>query len=270
MAITLTRDIVAIRFQYQKRSQTPWNFETIPFYIHYLRSFLQAHPGQAVWVKGAQVRREAILVFYAHLAERVKELMGKPLADLGSYRISWLNTDQIAEVIQETIALNRPTVGYLELPGQLKLGNHLPEEKPYPLPNPLHYGSYVIHHQGAWLRPDGTVRLASATWTHPNNPGFKDGPRDSYLQARALIPCRTCRQVPTERCPHCWDHYCQEHYQHGAQHPSGLPTREAQARVFRELLEQGKTLSQIAEETGYEPHEIREALQPEKEEVVAA
>lgn len=105
--------IKAIRFQYVKVSDTPWNFETMPFYTRYLRSFLYRNNGKATWVKGARVKREAYLIFYSELEDEIIRLMSQPLADLGSYKVTIVQ-DPI-KLLKECITENRIAIGELNI-----------------------------------------------------------------------------------------------------------------------------------------------------------
>ena len=96
----LSQQLVALRFQYRKQTETPHNWETMPFYVHYLRQFLAEHEGEAVWLKGNTGGEEAAyLIFDSELRETIISLMSKPLADLGFYEVTAVSPSEVAQFI---------------------------------------------------------------------------------------------------------------------------------------------------------------------------
>lgn len=81
--------IQAIRFQYSGRLERRGNWETMPFYLNHLRRFLIERDGQAVWLKGNTGGDEAAyLIFDSAIRDHVRDLLNKPLLELGVYEIA--------------------------------------------------------------------------------------------------------------------------------------------------------------------------------------
>jgi hypothetical protein len=82
-------EISAVRFQYRGQPDRRGNWENMPFYLRYLRQFLIDHDGEVVWLKGNTGGEEAAyLLFKTDLAEELKKLLSRPLAELGSYDLT--------------------------------------------------------------------------------------------------------------------------------------------------------------------------------------
>jgi len=111
-----------MRFRYKKRTSVPHNWETMPFYIHYLRKFLKDHDGEAVWLKGHTGNEEATyLVFNSDLREDIINLMAQPLAELGFYEVSVVSPNEVAPFL-----FSKDKVGSL-LVGGTEIGQSLDE-----------------------------------------------------------------------------------------------------------------------------------------------
>jgi len=81
--------IQAIRFQYQGQPDRRGNWETIPFYLKYLRGFLMEHDGNVIWLKGHTGGDEAAyLVFNNMVFGQVHRLVTQPLPELGVYTLT--------------------------------------------------------------------------------------------------------------------------------------------------------------------------------------
>ena len=100
---------MAIRFSYDGGPSR--GFDTVAFYQKYLRGFLAWHRGDAVWIKGGLVRREAYLIFNEKLKNTVACMLSDPKSGASGYAIAVLNPEKI---IQEALAENRECVGHLE------------------------------------------------------------------------------------------------------------------------------------------------------------
>ena len=125
---------MAIRFSYM-RDGDDRGFDTVAFYQKFLRGFLAWYRGDAVWIKGGLIRREAYLIFNERLKQTVARMLSDPKSGADGYAIAVLNPEKI---IQEALAEDRECVGYLEY-GDIVLGDEdslepmeVPVEKPKP------------------------------------------------------------------------------------------------------------------------------------------
>ncbi|MCJ7506113.1 hypothetical protein MUP05_06555 [Candidatus Bathyarchaeota archaeon] len=150
-------ELTAIKFTYRKQSMTPHNWETMPFYVRYLRGFLQEHDGDAVWLKGNTGGEEsAYLLFRSELREELIRLMAQPLADLGFYEVASVRPSEVAPFI-----FRKDRVGSL-LIEELEIGRSLDE---------------LTHkiREGFWYAPIGTVtgaiRLKAKSFTRKLHEG---------------------------------------------------------------------------------------------------
>jgi len=146
-----SQQVIALRFRYKKQSEDPHNWETMPFYIRYLRGFLQEHDGDAVWLKGNTGGEEsAYLLFRSELREELIRLMAQPLADLGFYEVASVRPSEVAPFI-----FRKDRVGSL-LIEELEIGRSLDE---------------LTHkiREGFWYAPIGTstgaIRLKAKRFT---------------------------------------------------------------------------------------------------------
>jgi len=80
-----TASLRCIRFQYQKGAVNPPAFETLPFYLVKIRSFLKRNLGHTAWFKGnSGGERAAWLVYDQTVTSQVVKLFDEPL-DAGGY-----------------------------------------------------------------------------------------------------------------------------------------------------------------------------------------
>ena len=134
----LSQQVIALRFRYKKQSEDPHNWETMPFYLRYLRQFLAEHEGEAVWLKGNTGREEAAyLIFNSELRETIINLMSKPLADLGFYEVTAVSPSEVAQFI-----FTKEKVGSLIL-NDIEIGQPLDQLT-------------IKMRQGFWYAPKGT------------------------------------------------------------------------------------------------------------------
>jgi hypothetical protein len=78
-----------IRFQYQKGAENTPPFETLPFYLVKIRSFLKRNLGRAAWFKGnAGGERAAWLIYEDQLAPEVARLLSEPLDAGGFFQVT--------------------------------------------------------------------------------------------------------------------------------------------------------------------------------------
>jgi len=134
----LSQQVIALRFRYKKQSEDPHNWETMPFYLRYLRQFLAEHEGEAVWLKGNTGREEAAyLIFNSELRETIINLMSKPLADLGFYEVTAVSPSEVAQFI-----FTKEKVGSLIL-NDIEIGQPLDQLT-------------IKLRQGFWHAPKGT------------------------------------------------------------------------------------------------------------------
>jgi len=148
---TSVKRLMAIRFSYM-RDGDDRGFDTVAFYQKYLRGFLAWHRGDAVWIKGGVVRREAYLIFNEKLKQTVARILSDPESGASGYAIAVLNPETI---IQEASTENRECVGYLEY-GDIWLGDEktleppeVKEEKPKPKCESCH--KTIENRAEAWL-----------------------------------------------------------------------------------------------------------------------
>ena len=98
--------LIAIHFRYVGDSRA----ETIQFYRFFIRGFLRWYRTEAVWVKGAKIRRKAYFVFSERLVERAKQMFKDELRHGGYFEAEHASA---IDVIREALDLMRDTHGYL-------------------------------------------------------------------------------------------------------------------------------------------------------------
>jgi len=140
MSLNEKHCLVAIQFQYVG-TETGYNFETLPFYLNRLRSFLEKHLGKVVWLKGALIEQPAYLLFLNELKPQVYEMLSRELEDGGSYKISPVKNP--VELLRKYYQQERVAIGYLKN-GDLELG--APSTLSAPLP--------INCQDGFWLNRD--------------------------------------------------------------------------------------------------------------------
>jgi hypothetical protein len=110
--------IAAIRFQFLSDEQG-WRFDSIPFYIKYIRNFLITHEGNVVWIKGNVVEREAYLMFKSSIEKDVVNLVKRSINDFTRVKITPMENPYT--LFDECLEKKRMFIGYLELEHQ-KIG----------------------------------------------------------------------------------------------------------------------------------------------------
>jgi len=110
--------IGAIRFQFLPDEQG-WRFDSIPFYTSCVKDFLLANEGDAVWVKGGIVKREAYLMFKSSIKEETIDLVKKSICSLTRIKITPMKDPY--RLFDECLRKKRTFIGYLEF-GSQKLG----------------------------------------------------------------------------------------------------------------------------------------------------
>jgi len=98
--------LIALHFSHCRASTT----NSFHFYKRRIRGFLRWHRTNAVWIKGARVKRAAYLIINERIANAAKEMMIAEIHAGGYFKAAFV--DPIS-VIREALDLNRETVGYL-------------------------------------------------------------------------------------------------------------------------------------------------------------
>ena len=192
--------LMAIRFSYMHNGDDR-GFDTVAFYQKYLRGFLAWHRGDAVWIKGGLVRREAYLIFNEKLKKTVANILSDPKSGADGYAIAVLNPETI---VQEALADDRECVGYLEY-GDIALGDEdglsveVPVEKPKPkcecCRRPIENSVEECHVIFQDTKAEATVCQPCLeefpSWWQVNIIQRKEG---------SLQHCGNCQHYRTERC----------------------------------------------------------------------
>jgi hypothetical protein len=117
MSTQTQTQVSCVRFQYQKGTVNPPPFETLPFYLVKIRSFLKRNLGHAAWFKGnTGGGRAAWLLYDTTVSDQVDRLLTDPLDSGGYFKVT-ASIDSAAEIMTRYIMKEEmEIVGSLELP----------------------------------------------------------------------------------------------------------------------------------------------------------
>lgn len=183
-------DLSALRFQYNKKSENPYNWETMPFYLKYLRAFLRKHSGHSIWLKGQSGGEQAAyLIFNSNLRERIVKLLTNPLAELGDFSVTG---EKNPVDILKKFYRGKIGIGYLDVE-KLKLGIDIEKYGSIvKLPNPIRNGNWIWRFKEATQKTvddEEWVCLHEIDITSVTNPRYHDWRGKIWIRLSDIEQC---------------------------------------------------------------------------------
>jgi len=144
--------------------------------------------GKVVWLKGGIIEQPAYLVFYSLIQDKVTQMLGTPLADLGKFEVTPVSKP--LEVTQKYVNQQRVALGWLKLP-QYELGS-------IETITPLETEVSPIWREGFMLTEYLFIKADDAEekgeWTILKNVvelGLSEGSQIAYIEFKAQMGLRT-------------------------------------------------------------------------------